>query len=138
MSPPAESGVSVGHAVDWNLAATVGAQAGPAGARRPPTTPAGRRSTQLAESARAAEIPVREVTGLAEGGEIPEARIVDRPDWIRAAAQSMRVMTGGGTTARAKPRAVSGRIAGAQTGAVLAFVSSGILGQYDPFADRRR
>ena len=26
-----------------------------------------------------------------------------------------------------------GRITGAQTGAVLAFVSSGILGQYDPF-----
>lgn len=29
---------------------------------------------------------------------------------------------------------VTGRVAGAQTGAVLAFVSSGILGQYDPFA----
>ena len=28
---------------------------------------------------------------------------------------------------------ITGRIAGAQTGAVLAFVSSGILGQYDPF-----
>src|SRR6202035_4943231 len=27
-----------------------------------------------------------------------------------------------------------GRITGAQTGAVLAFVASGILGQYDPFA----
>ncbi|PRC43963.1 hydrolase, partial [Mycobacterium sp. ITM-2017-0098] len=43
-----------------------------------------------------------------------------------------RVMTGGGDK-DAKPRAVSGRIAGLQTGAVLAFVSSGILGQYDPF-----
>ena len=31
---------------------------------------------------------------------------------------------------------LGGRIAGAQTGAVLAFVSSGILGQYDPFASR--
>jgi coenzyme F420 biosynthesis associated uncharacterized protein len=30
---------------------------------------------------------------------------------------------------------ITGRIAGAQTGAVLAFVSSGILGQYDPFGD---
>ena len=29
---------------------------------------------------------------------------------------------------------VTGRVAGAQTGAVLAFISSGILGQYDPFA----
>ena len=38
---------------------------------------------------------MREVTGLNEGGAIPEARIVDRPQWIRAATQSMRVMTGG-------------------------------------------
>jgi coenzyme F420 biosynthesis associated uncharacterized protein len=46
----------------------------------------------------------------------------------------MRAMTGGGHDGDVKPRAVTGRIAGAQTGAVLAFVSSGILGQYDPFA----
>ena len=57
--------------------------------------------------------------------------IVDRPHWVRLAADSMRVMTGGGD----KPRGfLRGRIAGAQTGAVLAFVASGILGQYDPFA----
>jgi coenzyme F420 biosynthesis associated uncharacterized protein len=44
----------------------------------------------------------------------------------------MRAMTGGTD----KPRgAISGRVTGAQTGAVLAFVSSGILGQYDPFSD---
>jgi coenzyme F420 biosynthesis associated uncharacterized protein len=30
---------------------------------------------------------------------------------------------------------ISGRVTGAQTGALLAFVSSGILGQYDPFND---
>lgn len=39
-------------------------------------------------------------------------------------------MTGEG----AKPRMLTGRVAGVQTGAVLAFVSSGILGQYDPFS----
>ena len=93
---------------------------------------------QLAESARASELPVREVTGLIEGGEVPEARIVNRPQWIHAAAQSMRAMTGGGhgdvTGEGAKPRMLTGRVAGVQTGAVLAFVSSGILGQYDPFS----
>ncbi len=80
---------------------------------------------------------MREVTGLNEGGEIPEARIVDRPQWISAAAQSMRVMTtrdredaehDGGRGLR-----IAERITGAQTGAVLAFISQGILGQYDPF-----
>jgi coenzyme F420 biosynthesis associated uncharacterized protein len=38
-----------------------------------------------------------------------------------------------------KPRGFfTGRVAGAQTGAVLAFVASGILGQYDPFAAARQ
>ena len=34
-----------------------------------------------------------------------------------------------------KPNFITGRITGAQTGAVLAFISSGILGQYDPFGE---
>ena len=133
MSPPSGSGFSVGRAVDWELAATLG---GKLARPEPAATDYTRRQAveQLAESARASEIPVREVTGLNEGGEIPEARIVNRPEWIRAAAQSMRVMTGGAEDQGAKPGVISGRIAGAQTGAVLAFVSSGILGQYDPFS----
>ncbi len=125
---------TVGNAVDWDLAAGLG---GKLARPEPQTTDYTRNQTiaQLAESARAAELPVREVTGLIEGGEIPEARIVNRPEWIRAAARSMRAMTGGGGDGDATPRIITGRIAGVQTGAVLAFVSSGILGQYDPFAD---
>jgi coenzyme F420 biosynthesis associated uncharacterized protein len=88
---------------------------------------------QLTDASRNAELPVREVTGLNEGGEIPEARVVDRVEWIRAATKSMRVMTGGVDKDGASPRFITGRITGAQTGAVLAFISSGILGQYDPF-----
>jgi len=122
--------LTVGRAVDWQFAATVGAKLARPG---PAATEYTRRQVidQLSDAARKAEIPVREVTRLTEGGEVPEARIVDRPEWIRAATQSMRVMTGG----TEKPRGfISGRITGAETGAVLAFVSSGILGQYDPFA----
>ena len=123
------SSPSVGRAVDWNFAAQVGEKLVRPG---PAASDYTRRQVidQLAESSRNAEVPVREVTGLNEGGAIPEARIVDRPQWIRAATQSMRVMTGG----TEKPKSfISGRITGAQTGAVLAFVSQGILGQYDPF-----
>ncbi|KWX67108.1 hydrolase [Mycobacterium sp. NAZ190054] len=127
------SKLTVGRAVDWNLAASLG---GKLARPEPPATEYTRRQAvdQLTESARDAEIPVRETTGLIEGGEIPEARVVNRPEWIGAAAQSMRAMTGGGDADDAKPGVLTGRIAGAQTGAVLAFVSSGILGQYDPFA----
>jgi len=126
----ASAELTVGRTVDWGFAATVGQWlARPA----PPSTDYTRRQVvdNLASAAKAAEPPVRDVTGLHTNPVVPEARIVDRPGWIRAATESMRVMTGGTD----KPRgAISGRVTGAQTGAVLAFVASGILGQYDPFA----
>jgi len=129
VTPSAES--TVGRTVDWGFAATVGQRLARPG---PPSTDYTRRHAvdNRATAANAAEPPVRDVTGLHTDGVVPEARIIDRAAWIRAAAESMRVMTGGTD----KPRGlISGRLTGAQTGAVLAFVSSGILGQYDPFSD---
>jgi coenzyme F420 biosynthesis associated uncharacterized protein len=127
----ASAELTVGRTVDWGFAATVGQRLARPG---PPSTDYTRHQVvdNLATAAKAAEPPVRDVTGLHTNGVVPDARIVDRPGWIRAAAESMRVMTGGTD----KPRGViSGRLTGAQTGAVLAFVASGILGQYDPFND---
>ncbi|MGB7870590.1 MAG: zinc-dependent metalloprotease [Mycobacterium sp.] len=127
----ASTDLTVGRTVDWGFAATVGQRLARPG---PPSTDYTRRQVvdNLATAAKAAEPPVRDVTGLHTDGVVPEARIVDRSGWIRAAAESMRAMTGGTD----KPRGViSGRVTGAQTGALLAFVSSGILGQYDPFND---
>ncbi|OBG71761.1 hydrolase [Mycobacterium sp. E3298] len=128
MSPPSE--LTLGTAVDWGFAATVGQRLARPG---PPSSDYTRRQVidELTNSAAKAEPPVREVTGLVTQGAVPAARIVDRPQWIGAAAESMRVMMNGAE----KPRGfLTGRVTGAQTGAVLAFVSSGILGQYDPFA----
>ncbi len=127
----AAADVTVGRTVDWGFAATVGQWMARPG---PPSTDYTRRQAieNLAAAAKAAEPSVRDVTGLHTDAVVPEARIIDRPEWIRAAAESMRAMTGGTD----KPRgAISGRIAGAQTGALLAFVATGILGQYDPFND---
>ena len=127
---------NVGRAVDWGFAGTVGARLARPG---PSATDYTRHQVidALAECARAAEGPVRDVTGLSSDAPVPDAHIVDREQWIRAASASMRVMTGGVDAAANSTlaNAVTGRIAGAQTGAVLAFVSSGILGQYDPFGD---
>jgi coenzyme F420 biosynthesis associated uncharacterized protein len=133
MSPATKSsGLTVGRAIDWNFAADVGAKLARPG---PAATDYTRRQVieQLTEASRKAEMPVREVTGLSEDVAIPEARIIDRGEWVRAATQSMQVMTGGTANNGAKPNFITGRITGAQTGAVLAYVSSGILGQYDPF-----
>jgi coenzyme F420 biosynthesis associated uncharacterized protein len=122
-------GLSIGRVVDWRFASAVGGRlARPA----PPTTEYTRRQVidDLNNSAKVAEPLVREVTGLGADATVPDARIVDRPQWIAAAAESMRVMTGGTD----RPRGFfTGRVTGAQTGALLAFVASGILGQYDPF-----
>ncbi len=133
--------LTVGHTVDWQFAATVGTRLVRPG---PAATEYTRRQVidQLAAAARDAELPVREVTGLNEGAAVTEARVVDRPEWIRAATQSMRVMTGGqggsdgpnGPGGPGRPKLITGHLTGAQTGAVLAFISAGILGQYDPFA----
>ncbi len=120
---------ALGGAVDWQFAADFGARlARPAG----PVTEYTRRQAieELADCSREAEPPVRDVTRLHTDGPIPDARIVDRPEWIRAATQSLRSMTGGDESPSGF---LAGRVTGAQTGAVLAFVSSGILGQYDPF-----
>lgn len=126
--------VTVGHTVDWQFAATVGARLARPG---PAATEYTRAQVieELTTAAREAELPVREVTGLNEGATVTEARVVDRPEWIRAATRSMRVMTGGsdGPDSGSKPKLITGHITGAQTGAVLAFISAGILGQYDPF-----
>lgn len=121
--------VTLGNAVDWRFAATVGEKlARPA----PPSSEYTRRQVieELASAAAAAEPPVRDVTGLVTDGDVPPARVVNRQQWVRAAAESMRTMTNGTDKPRGR---VTGRITGAQTGAVLAFVASGILGQYDPF-----
>ena len=125
--------------MDWQFAGTVGARLARPG---PPATDYTRRQAmdELAAAARAAEGPVRELTQLGIDRKVPEARIVDRQEWVRAASDSMRVMTGGEqkpgrATTGAIAGAITGRVTGAQTGAVLAFISAGILGQYDPFAE---
>jgi coenzyme F420 biosynthesis associated uncharacterized protein len=130
MTSSSPSDLTLGATVDWQFAATIGSRLARPG---PPSSDYTRRQAidELTALAAKAEPPVRDVTGLVTEGSVPAARIVDRAEWVRAAAESMRVMTNGTD----KPRGFfTGRLTGAQTGAVLAFVASGILGQYDPFA----
>ena len=129
MSGPSQ--LTVGRAVDWAFAGNVGARLSRPG---PAATDYTRKQAidELAAASRKAEAPVREVTRMGGDAPVPDARIVDRQGWVRAASDSMRVMTGGAHT---PSNAITGRVTGAQTGAVLAFISSGILGQYDPFAE---
>lgn len=120
--------------VDWSLAASTGAllvRSGPV----VPQEEAELAVTELRELTVEAEAHVRQLTGLGEGLPLLPGEVVDRPGWVRAAAVGLDELTG-----RALPRSASGPFApllasgaGMQTGLVLAFLGSRVLGQYDPF-----
>ncbi|MFE3100591.1 zinc-dependent metalloprotease [Nocardia tengchongensis] len=128
---PARTRTMLTGSVDWNMAARTGAALVPAGPRTSRYS-AERAVAELAAASVRAEGPVREVSGLDDGSVVPDALIVDRPGWIRAAADSMSQLTGSGIEPGEKGKLV-GKPAGMQAGAMLAFLSTAILGQYDPF-----
>jgi len=135
--------LGAGPPVDWDVAAGLGGRLARPGPAMSDYT-RDQAIAELAEASRRAEPPVREVTGLITDDAVPDAMIVDRPRWIASAADSMRAMltaARGPDPEKTEPKGrlaeltagLAARAAGAQSGAVLAFVSSGILGQYDPF-----
>ncbi|QLY31400.1 zinc-dependent metalloprotease [Nocardia huaxiensis] len=132
VSEPRRKGPGLAGSVDWNLAARTGSALVPAGPRT--TRYAAEQAVlELAAASKRAEGPVREVSGLIDDAPVPDARVLDRPGWIAAAAESMAQLTGTGADAGEKGKFV-GKPAGVQAGAMLAFLSTAILGQYDPFS----
>lgn len=129
----AEQRLSIGSQIDWSLAASTAKRF----VRPGPKTTAytyDAAQAELADAATRAEAPVREVTGLADGLRIPTTRVLDRPGWIDAAATSMRSMLGAEELASAPVASgLAAKFGGVQAGGLLAFLSTAILGQYDPF-----
>jgi coenzyme F420 biosynthesis associated uncharacterized protein len=120
--------------VDWSVAASAGQLLARGG---PSVGPDEARAAvvELREVTAVAEGHVRELTGLGAGLPVRASEVVDRPGWVRAAADGLAALT-----ADALPAAYSGPFgsvlsgtAGMQAGMVLAFLSSRVLGQYDPF-----
>ncbi|MGZ4560964.1 MAG: zinc-dependent metalloprotease [Mycobacteriaceae bacterium] len=119
--------------VDWPLAGRTAARLVRAG----PTTTSEQAAVvvaQLHDAAQRAEGPVREVTGMAGGGPVAAAQVLDRPRWAIAAATSMGTLTGTAPRAAGPGPGLGGRTAGLQVGAVLSYLAGAVLGQYDPFA----
>jgi coenzyme F420 biosynthesis associated uncharacterized protein len=90
---------------------------------------------ELRDITSVAEGHVRELTGLGVGLPLRDGEVVDRPGWVKAAVAGLAALTDG-----ALPATYSGPLgsvfagtAGVQAGMVLAFLSSRVLGQYDPF-----
>jgi len=124
--------------IDWELAVRSGARLVPAG---PGVTPqvAHEVVAQLRrEAARAAEF-VRDYTGLVALTDADSVRVIDRPGWIEANVAAFRTLVGPleyrVRDARPRPgglaEVVTPKVAGAQTGALLAFLATRVLGQYE-------
>lgn len=138
LSPTAQS------LINWDLAASAAARLAPAG---PVLGQAaiGEAVDSLRRLADASVPHVHEITGLEAARDLRDSSVlvVDRASWAKANTQSFAVMLKpamqkmlDGRRGNLSPAAaqVSGAITGSQLGAVLAFLSSKVLGQYDPFA----
>jgi coenzyme F420 biosynthesis associated uncharacterized protein len=87
-----------------------------------------------------AEEHVRAVTGLVPPGEVLGATVVDRGGWAAANVEGFRVVLDPVARKLADKQqpnplaaAVTAKVAGAQMGSVLAYLSSKVLGQYEAF-----
>lgn len=134
---PVPTPVEQGHGlpVDWALARRTAARLVAPG---PPVEPteAVELVGRLRADAAVAEQHVRDVTGLGAGLSLLPADVVDRPAWTAAAVRGMAALTSGARlpTGRSRVLVQATRTgAGLQVGALVAFLGSRVLGQYDPF-----
>ncbi len=125
--------------VDWDFAKSTGRTLVSAGPAVSPEEAAAEVAA-IRAAARAAHDPVAETSRLHTPDDAPPAVVVDRPTWIAANADSMAALLGPAIDAVAAKRAhapgpavsaVGSKVTGAEAGALLAFMASKVLGQYD-------
>ena len=129
--------------VDWELAVATGVRLMPSG---PEVTreQADMVVRQLRRASERAVEPVREVTGLEAPFDLHHSVVVGRPEWVRSNVRQMRTAIDPilhvlrEKQPSAPVRAVGSRATALQMGAVLAWLSSKVLGQYEAFGARGR
>ncbi|WP_434995556.1 zinc-dependent metalloprotease [Arthrobacter sp. Ld5] len=133
--------------VNWDLAASTAASLTPPGPTMSPVD-----ITRAVENMRhLAAVSVNHVHAISRLDAARDLRdsellVVDRASWSRANSQSFRALLDPALDQLAATRpevlksaslTLGGTVTGAQLGAILAFLSSKVLGQYDPFAPPR-
>ncbi|MEC5191183.1 coenzyme F420 biosynthesis associated uncharacterized protein [Arthrobacter sp. MP_M4] len=143
-SSASETSVQAQALINWELAASTAARLTPAG----PTLGAAEIGAAVENLRLMADISVphvHDITGLEAARDLRDSSVlvVDRASWSKANTQSFAVMLkpamekmveGRRGTLNPGAASVSGAITGSQLGAILAFLSSKVLGQYDPFS----
>lgn len=97
--------------------------------------------TELREGALLSEGPVREFTNLHARSATAPILVVDRPRWVEANIDSFKVLMDPILVKLAESnkgpgpmgRAVGSKVSGAELGALMSFMSTKVLGQFDPF-----
>ncbi len=130
--------------INWDLAASTAARLTPAG----PSLGSAEIGAAVDNLRLMADISVphvHDITGLEAARDLRDSSVlvVDRASWAKANTQSFAVMLRPAIEKMLESRhgavapgaaSVSGAITGSQLGAILAFLSSKVLGQYDPFS----
>ncbi|MBA2641245.1 MAG: zinc-dependent metalloprotease [Nocardioidaceae bacterium] len=126
--------------IDWDLAVATGQSL----VRPGPVVSADEATDAvmgLRASAELSRSVVSAYTGLHADPSRTPVLVVDRPSWVRAAAEGFQVLAEPLEERLAKAkgmtpwaRAVGSRVTGLEVGGLLAFMSGKVLGQFDPFA----
>ncbi len=136
-----------GQMIDWDLAVSTGVRLVPAG---PPVSrdEAADAVAQLRDFALRAQSHVRDYTGLIAPADTGLVAVIDRPGWIRANAEGLRIMLAPlvermeqrrevmevfAGPAAAAAAAIGPKVTGAEAGSLLAFLATKVLGQYELF-----
>ena len=141
---PAGTAAQAQALINWDLAASTAARLTPAG----PTLGSAEIGAAVENLRLMADISVphvHDITGLEAARDLRDSSVlvVDRASWAKANTQSFAVMLQPAIEKMLESRrgtvgtgaaSVSGAITGSQLGAILAFLSSKVLGQYDPFS----
>ncbi len=140
----AETSAQAQALINWEMAASTAARLTPAG----PSLGSAEIGAAVENLRLMADISVphvHDITGLEAARDLRDSSVlvVDRASWAKANTQSFAVMLQPAIEKMLESRrgtvspgaaSVGGAITGSQLGAILAFLSSKVLGQYDPFA----
>lgn len=128
--------------IDWNLALATATKLSRPGPDLS-AAEAAEAVAELREGAARSEGPVREFSDLHATSATAPVLVVDRPRWVEANLETFQLLmdpvaaklAASGKTPGAVSRMVGEKVSGAEVGALMSFMSSRVLGQFDPFWD---
>jgi coenzyme F420 biosynthesis associated uncharacterized protein len=128
--------------IDWNLALTTATKL----SRPGPDMSGGEIAEAVAElrdGAARSEGPVREFSGLHATSATAPVLVVDRPRWVEANLDTFELLMGpiearlaaAGKAPSGMVASVGSKVGAVEVGGLMSFMSSKVLGQFDPFWD---